>query len=144
MSTKRKIVALALVMLGGARAGQAQVPPARETVRSVLEGVYTEAQAERGKAAFGRECSACHATGEFTGAAFRLGWTGQSVRDRVENLRATMPLDAPGRLAAKECVDILAYVLKLNGYPSGEKELASDSERLSEIRIDPKPDTRKP
>jgi hypothetical protein len=50
-----------------------------------------------------------------------------------------MPFDQPGSLLPRQYVDLLAYLLSVNGYPSGEMELSWDQKELSAIKIDPPP-----
>ena len=50
-----------------------------------------------------------------------------------------MPQDSPGRLKPGEYADIVAYLLKLNGYPAGEAELPPDAAKLQALRIPPTP-----
>jgi hypothetical protein len=70
---------------------------------------------------------------------FLVKWHGKTVGELVERVRKTMPTDGPGVLTRRQCVDIVAYMLSANEYPTGETELASDLAALNEIRIDPKP-----
>lgn len=110
-------------------------PTDDDTAASVLDGVFGEEQAARGEATFRRICAACHSSREFSGSAFTFAWTGRSVGDLYENLKTTMPYDRPGSLRAAEYLDVIAYILKRNGYPAGETELAGTVEELERIRI---------
>ena len=111
-----------LVSIWGLAAGLAQAPT------SVLDGVYTAAQAARGEAAYLTHCIKCHegleADGpELAGRAFIDRWR----EDRLESLFAfissTMPGDKPGSLDDRVYADITAYILRVNGLPDGEREL---------------------
>jgi len=134
------IAALAVgagLLLGGPL--QAQDGP-----KSVWDGVYTEAQAERGLAAYAQHCNACHGgdlagTGEakpLAGPEFLSGWNGLSLGELFDRTRTSMPIQAPASLDRAVYADILAYVLKFNGFPAGQAELAQKSEFLAGIRID--------
>jgi mono/diheme cytochrome c family protein len=111
---------------------------------SVWDGVYTAAQAEKGKAAYGKECASCHGqtlggsgtAPPLAGADFKNNWNGESVDDLFEKIQATMPGDRPGQLSREENADILAYLLSANGFPAGEKVLASDAAALGKIRFE--------
>jgi hypothetical protein len=46
-----------------------------------------------------------------------------------------MPLDRPGALSPAANADIVAYLLKANGLPSGAKELSANG--LQRIHFDP-------
>jgi len=115
-------------------AGQAGVPGA-----SVLDGVYTGEQAERGEALFGRHCNSCHNTSQFTGRVFQLPWADRTVFDFYDFVSSSMPESAPGSLSPQEYVDVVAYVLDFNGYPEGDAELAVEPDGLRDIRIEPVP-----
>ena len=112
--------------------------------RNVWSGVYTEAQATRGADAYASHCQGCHGAqlegqGEakpLTGAGFLSGWDGLSVGELFERIRTTMPQDAPKSLPRETYADILAYVLKFNGFPAGASELPGRAESLADIRID--------
>src|ERR1700676_3706232 len=79
---------------------------AAQTTRSVWDGVYTSAQAQRGAALYANNCASCHGTalggGEsappLTGGEFSSNWYGLTVGDLFERIRTTMPANRPGRL----------------------------------------------
>lgn len=101
---------------------------------STSEGVYTAAQATRGEKVTTEVCSMCHSPKEdWTRDGFLNIWSGKPVKDLVHNLRETMPEDMPGSLSAQQYADVVAYILKLNGMPTGSSELKSDDESLSTI-----------
>jgi S-disulfanyl-L-cysteine oxidoreductase SoxD len=45
-----------------------------------------------------------------------------------------MPQDRPGSLSAEEYADVVAYILRLNGRPAGERELPADAALLARMR----------
>ena len=114
--------------------------------RSVWDGVYTKEQANRGKAAYGEECLKCH--GENLGGGeggpplaseeFLRKWNGKTVGDLSRVISKTMPADDPGNLSSREYSDIVAYILSVNEFPTGQKELDRDVAALKEIRIEMK------
>lgn len=118
---------------------------AQETTSSVLDGVFTDTQAERGMALFAQKCAYCHGAslggvGEapaLVGLQFISDFSGLTVGDLFDRVRATMPLNDPGSLGGDQYADILAFVLKSNGYPAGQRELYRRSEYLHAIRFDP-------
>jgi mono/diheme cytochrome c family protein len=125
--------------------------PAQDTVRaaatpasvkSALDGAYSDSQATRGERLYRTHCSSCHTAQNHSGPDFQQQWTGRTAYDLFEIIRTTMPLDDPGRLGRQEYADILAYLLKLNGYPAGTEPLASDNERLRRVRIEARPRER--
>jgi len=105
---------------------------------TVWDGVYTDAQAERGKASFEANCVACHKA-DLTGIEDALKGEQFLERRREDNLDAffaelkTMPLRKPGSLSNEVYLDILSYVLQANAMPSGAAELKLDA--LSRIRV---------
>jgi mono/diheme cytochrome c family protein len=99
-------------------------------------GVYTEAQAARGKDVFGSICSSCHNITSQSGATFAKRWNGVAVSELFIVLSDTMPKDDPGLLTPQERADVIAYLLKLNNLPAGSAELATDPEVLKKIVID--------
>jgi len=111
---------------------------AREDVLG--DGLYTEAQAERGAVVYERACLICHSTvpGEIIGQgaapsllgnAFSERWSGSPVSTLVEVIRQTMPDGAPNSLSASEYEDITAYLLQLNGYDAGGRELDQENQQ---------------
>ncbi|MBI4544210.1 MAG: PQQ-binding-like beta-propeller repeat protein, partial [Gemmatimonadetes bacterium] len=138
------LLSLAVVLLLGSpvRLGAQAAEPAGAG-RSVLDGVFTEAQAVAGKAIFNRNCGECHAPGHFTHRGFLGAWAGRSLADLLGQLRETMPFDRPGQLAPQEYVDVIAYILTLNGLPPGRDTLRADS-TLGLIRIERAPASEKP
>jgi hypothetical protein len=69
------------------------------------------------------------------GAEFMDRWTGQTMADLFERIRATMPKNKPGSLSRASNADITAYVLSVNQFPAGSTDLPSDSQALQQIRI---------
>jgi S-disulfanyl-L-cysteine oxidoreductase SoxD len=117
---------------------------AQEPSRSAWDGVYTEEQAKRGAALYGRECAPCHGT-DLTGAdeipalsgpAFLANWDGLTVGDLSERVRRTMPPNRPGQLNRQQVTDIVCHVLSANGFPSAKTELEPNTESLKQIRIE--------
>jgi mono/diheme cytochrome c family protein len=113
----------------------------------IWKGVFTDTQAKRGEAAYQGNCAACHgktlqATNpdapSLTLPSFGLSWHKRTVADLFTLMRTTMPLGAGGSLSDPEYLDILAFILKFNGYPAGERELGPEVERLGQIVIEPK------
>ena len=115
-----------------------------QTPRSVWDGVYTTVQAGRGKLLSGEECARCHseslgggeAAPALAGEAFVARW--QNAGELFEKIRTTMPTDSPGRLGRQEYIDILAYILSVNKFPAGAKELPKETAELNSIRIEDK------
>ncbi len=115
---------------------------------SVLDGIFTEAQAQRGRASYGEHCAECHGEGlgggemapGLTGVAFRFRWRGLKVADIYASIQSTMPPEEPGTLGAQEYIDIVAFLLSATGYPTGyptgDRDFAADSALLEGIAVE--------
>lgn len=110
------------------------VPAAESEPRSVQSGVYTKDQAEAGREIFKQVCMTCHQAEEFSSAGYMESWSGTTVSDFIGLVRSTMPQDSPGRLKQSEYIAIAAFLLELNGVPSGETEM--DGKALKDIKIE--------
>ena len=104
--------------------------------RSVADGIFTNNQAVRGQQSFERTCEACHRTREFRGSAFQQEWSGRPLGDLLQLLVSTMPPNDPGFLKLAEYGDIVSYLLKQNGYPSGATELPADISALMGVHFE--------
>ena len=112
--------------------------------RTVRDGVYTTAQAARGKAVYVAQCEVCHKqnllgeqmTPSLVGVSFAFRWNGRNLLDYFTGLRSTMPQSAPGGLSETTYADLVAYILAENEYPAGDTELLADAGALSRIVIE--------
>lgn len=112
--------------------------------RSVLSGVFTAEQVNKGRAGHRAFCLSCHGAEAYTGEPFETMWIGRTVFDFFDALRTTMPNDEPGKLTTEEYVDVIAYILMLNGYPPGEQALSYDENELRKVKIDSVPARKVP
>jgi cytochrome c5 len=118
-----------------------------ESSATVWDGIFTEAQVSRGEAAYGRSCAACHkedllgsgTAPALAGEAFFRRWNESTVDDVVQTMRSSMPQEAPSSLEAQVYVDILTYLLKASGSPTGSQELTTERDRLKLVRVTPAP-----
>ncbi len=107
---------------------------------TVLDGVYTAAQAERGKDAYGLHCSSCH-YGDLRGSngpplagqPFIDNWREDSAKTLFTFIQSNMPRGAPASLNDENYLDILAYILSVNMFPAGSTELTANA--LDHIQI---------
>lgn len=100
--------------------------------RTVWDGAYTEAQASRGVMAYGQSCAGCHALAPggrapLVGDAFWKSFSQKSVGDLLEFISNYMPNGSPGSLDETTYRDIVAVILKSNGFPAGATELGNGS-----------------
>lgn len=129
--------ALSLLGLAGYVSSVLHAAPRGDTVWS---GVYSSAQATRGEAAYTAECSQCHRSdlsaygGILTGDRFLNEWREDTLNSFFKILRQTMPRNTPASLSDSEYLDIVAYILKMNEFPAGEKDLTA--ENLPNVRIE--------
>jgi S-disulfanyl-L-cysteine oxidoreductase SoxD len=111
--------------------------------RTVWDGVYSESQANEGAPLYDQHCSVCHGDTlnardggpPLLGPDFRSNWDGKALENLFERIRTTMPLNKPQSLSRTVLVDILAYLLSINGFPSGESKLTPSREDMAGIKI---------
>ena len=122
-------VVLLSVVGAGAIADQA-------TQTSVTAGVYTAAQADRGEVLFRGQCASCHAPNRFTDDLFYSSFAGKPLWEMFDIISDTMPGDNPASLKAEEYADVIAYLLKLNAFPTGAVDLAPTKDVLIAIQME--------
>ena len=59
-----------------------------------------------------------------SGATFTDNWEAASLNDLFVKIAKTMPREAPGTLRSAETLDLVAFLLQFNGFPSGTTALA--------------------
>src|ERR1017187_7020045 len=112
---------------------------AQDTTSSVWDGVYTQAQADRGQTLYNSSCASCHGDqlngGEIApplaGGEFMSNWNGLAVGQLFERIRTGMPPGTPGKVTREAKVDIVAYMLSYNNFPAGDKELPRQTEMMN-------------
>jgi mono/diheme cytochrome c family protein len=120
--------------------------PGADGATSVWQGVYTKAQAERGRANYLAACASCHGTQlqgdtdapDLAGNAFLRRWTDQSVGALFSFTESQMPVGRPRSLGAAGYADVIAHILATNGIPDGQRELPAGGPALDGIMIDKK------
>jgi cytochrome c553 len=114
-----------------------------QEARTVWSGVYTEAQSKRGEAAYTALCANCHGaelegadmSPPLAGATFGSNWNELTMGDLADRIRISMPADRPGTMTRAQIADVMAFMLKANGYPTGETELPQEVLLLKQIKI---------
>ncbi len=137
----RNVVFLRVGLLFVASAVACLVTAQNTPRRTVWDGVYTEAQAARGMTAFGQSCAGCHALAAqgkapLVGDAFWKSFAQKSAGDVLEFVSTYMPNGSPGSLSEPTYRDIVALMLKSNGFPAGAAELGPDT--IAGVQIVPK------
>jgi mono/diheme cytochrome c family protein len=97
---------------------------------TVLDGVYTEQQAQRGAEQYDAICASCHEGDEPEanspkGLEFVERWREAPVNFLYQFIRTNMPGNKPGSLTEANYIDLVAYLLQANGYPAGKSELSA-------------------
>ncbi len=111
--------------------------------QTLQDGIYTEAQAERGAEDYSARCASCHSidlrgnsnSPSLIGLSFMFIWEGRSLGELFTKMSEEMPTEDPGSLTQQSYAAILAYILRSNEFPSGETDLASNAEALAGIQI---------
>ena len=111
----------------------------------IWAGVYTAAQADRGRSVIAAHCGECHhedlSGGEgpaLVGSSFMVKWEMQSVERLFHKIRDTMPEVGSTDVTHAEKLDTVAYILQQNGFPAGATELSDVTGALAGIRILPR------
>jgi len=95
--------------------------------RTPSDGVYSAAQADRGRKVFESTCVSCHGA-DLTGGVgsalkgdeFIRAWSGLTLKSLFDRIR-TMPPNASLPLTEDAALETLTYVLSANGFPMGEE-----------------------
>ena len=131
------ILGLGIALLGTAYSSvQAQA-------KSVLDGIYTAAQAERGKAVYAMNCAGCHGEKQeggnagptLSGPDFTNGYKDGSAGALLTKISQDMPSSAPGSLEPQQYADVFAFVLSVNKYPAGQTEAPKDPADLKNVKM---------
>ena len=129
---------------------------AQQTPRTVQDGIFSDAQATRGQALYAQRCAGCHGPAlqgaqapPLTGDSFKAKWRQEPLSGLFIKIRYTMP-PAPAptaavagqpdtvpavapRLTPEQGADLVAHVLKTNGYPAGKTDFAAADAKSSTI-----------
>jgi hypothetical protein len=132
----RSVVVSSLLLIC-AIAVRAQAPEPR-----IWQGVYSAAQAERGKNSFNTSCLRCHGdklqgntAPALSGDRFFTTWGSEVVASLFAKIRDTMPPNFGTSIDDQTKLDIVAYILQTNGYPSGPGELTQNGSDLASAQI---------
>ena len=138
------LLAATAVYLATAGTASITAQAAKTAGRTVWDGVYTEAQAARATPIFGQSCANCHTLAPdgsgnrpLTGDKFWQRNTQKTVGDLLTFVKTNMPNGAnAGTLPASTYNDLVALILKSNGFPAGTTEVAP--ENVADVQIIPK------
>ena len=137
---RRAHVILGLVVLGFCAFNS--IPRSEEANTAAIG--YSEEQARKGHDLYDVHCASCHGAAlegqgslPLSGATFRVRWADDrhSVDDLFYIIRTLMPYGQPATLSKQDYLDIIAYILMVNGYPAGAQPLPLDPRILKQITI---------
>ena len=103
---------------------------------TINTGIYTKEQAKEGAALYKANCLICHDKKYFKPVL--KTWRGRTLGQLYETMSTTMPETNPAGLPRQNYVDILAYILSLSKYSSGDKKLDFRAKALDNIIIAPR------
>lgn len=121
----------------------ATTPAARAAAHTTWDSVYTDSQAVRGDSLYKATCMKCHgetlagtdSAVSLAGNDFLVNWDGLTLDQLYDKMLTTMPSDNPKSLPSSKVIDILAYVLSKNAFPSGKMVLPDDVAVLKDIKF---------
>ena len=132
------VLAVATIEQSQAQAAK-PATPAKTTqaaaAKTTLNGVYTQAQADKGEEIYYGICITCHPKGTYAGASFKSNWSGRPLSDLYDWVKTKMPKSDPGALSASESVQVMSYILQQNKMPTGTTPMSTDRTILSRITI---------
>ena len=131
---------LGLVVVAGANPGLLSPVALAQQARTANAGVYTEAQASRGRVLYRQQCALCHGEAlggglgpPLSGSVFTAAWGAKPLWELARKIRSTMPENDPGKLTPSQAADLVAHLLEVGKFPSGRTELGADEKALSAI-----------
>lgn len=108
--------------------------------------VFADAQAQRGQNLYEKRCASCHGAQLSGGSSVPLagrrfmekwGQGNHNVDELYFITRTQMPYGAAGTMTNQQYIDVVAYLLKANGYKAGDRPLPMDAAALKKIIIKP-------
>ncbi|KGI78960.1 c-type cytochrome [Oleiagrimonas soli] len=122
--------------------GESAKPRHAATRVAAPPALFTEAQMAEGKAKFEDHCSQCHgpnlegrAGPALKGPLFASADADFHVRDIFTIVSQNMPATQPGSLSHEDYVQIMAFILSQNGYPSGSSKLTYEDAMKSTVPL---------
>ena len=114
---------------------------AQNTEPRIWQGVYSAAQAERGKTSFNSSCLRCHGdklqgntAPALSGDRFYTSWGNEVVASLFAKIRDTMPPNFGTSIDDQMKLDIVTYILQTNGYPVGPERADAERQRSRPAR----------
>jgi mono/diheme cytochrome c family protein len=125
---------------GGVGDGDGEVAAPAEvaaptTPTATAPASFSDEQADRGRSVFRATCTECHYSSEFRDRQFRFKWRRRTVADLFEHISTSMPENSPGSLPDQQYVDVITYILRMNGFEPGMEELPADPDAMETISL---------
>lgn len=132
----------AVVSMAAGSASSAQDP----SKKTIWDGIYTQAQAARGRALYKENCGHCHRD-DLTGGGSEAGapplrgpiffyrWLHLPLSEMFLTIGTTMPQNKPDSLTPQIVIDVVSFLMMENEMPAGKTELLPDLETLKQIQV---------
>ena len=139
-AAKRIALPIAALIAAGIATGPA-------VAKEKSKGDYTSPQAAHGAAVYTQYCVQCHGQNlqgdsgpALSGQTLRQTFGAGTAAGLYDFISRQMPQDKPGTLTRQQYLDVTAYILARNGFPSGKTPLEAASlgqVRMAQARISP-------
>lgn len=141
--SNRVVLALLLAAIVPLAMANVRASTHASAARTTWDSVYSTVQAGRGESSYVKTCARCHGAAlgggdeasPLSGSAFLGNWNGQTVNDLQKRILETMPSDSVGIYDKKLVTDVIAFMLKANGFPTGSTDLSVEPDSLKTITI---------
>lgn len=100
---------------------------------TVNDAVFTEEQAERGRLTYNAQCSNCHRSDQLGNWDYLKILRGAPVWFFYDRIASTMPENAANTLSSGQYTDIVSFLLRQAGYPTGSVELPANEDAMRKI-----------
>jgi mono/diheme cytochrome c family protein len=157
MSHVRRVLGVAITAAAIIFLITASVSIDAQTPATVQDGVFSDAQATRGQALYTQRCAGCHGPAlqgaqapPLAGDAFVRKFRTEPLSALFIKIRYTMPPTTPPNAAAaaqltpEQGADLVAHVLKANGFPAGKTDFAAADATTSRVAWPAPPATEAP
>lgn len=129
----------------------ASISIAAQAPRTVQDGVFSDDQAGRGRALYVQRCAGCHGPAlegaqapPLTGDGFTTKFRSEPLSALFIQIRYSMPPNAAANaeLTSEQAADLVAHILKTNGFAAGKNDFAGADAANGQIAWPPVPAAR--
>lgn len=117
-------------------------PSPKVKVDPPAPGLFTAAQARAGAKVYAGHCAECHGGKlqgmvgpTLKGSGFAAKSMNYTVGGMFGFMSQQMPAGEPGSLSHKQYAEVMAFILKENGYPAGKKKLTYTGAKHSKVAL---------